>query len=356
MSSDLISQLSAAHCLICGDGVRGGPPFCPACAASPDGPGGSRLLFLAAPSSRAALRSRIRELESLLVDTPSGGELAAVAAGHRALFRGSEALLGRAETALAEAGLGARSLTLVGSARRIPRPFLLLVGAGLATGLVAGLFGSPFMILLSPVVAALLWFAAFERVRRPVVGIAAAPSSLPVDAEAAAVAALAAMEPGRATELLSDLLRMARLVSEQDGIEAVDPDAANLGDVVRFGARVALDVGRLDRTLALLEGQAVERTPTGTSADAGAAADETGATTGATSHPVATLPQHAARTRERLVRCLTSAIQVLGHAQVRLADGAGDDAAIDEAARDLEQNADLHAEAIAEVEALLARD
>lgn len=325
-------QGSGGACLVCREpGAAGG--LCPACTASPAGRAAPRLLFLTGPASIHVQRARMADLEQALSDPIARTDLAAAVRGHRAVLRAPAAVAERATRALDAYGLSALVVTVPGAAAQIPTLFAILVGLGLVVGMIAGALGSPLMGTLSPIVALLLLLAAFERVRTPLLQVRAASSSLPAHAEDAAVAALAGLEFDTAAQPLADVLRMARLLAAHEGLDSMDPGAANLGTVVASAAEVGSEIDRLDQTLDLLSG------PHAPALDE-AAVQEAACRT--------------ERTRDLLVQGLRSALAALGRAQAELSDGSEAASVIAQAAAELETSAREHAAAMSDVEALLS--
>lgn len=334
-SAGVSLTVGTGRCLVCGESVAEELGVCPACAATSEGAkGGTALVFLRSPASRTDRRHRIEDLEDLLGAAARPPDVAAAATGGRALLRAPVAVAARAVGALERDGYPAFATSTLGALRRIPRPFSVLVASGLVVGVTAGAMGSTLIGLSSPAMAILLWLAALERVRRPVLDVRPQPSALPAAAEAEAVAVLSTLPLGTARDLLSDLLRLARLLAAGDGFPHLDPDGSDLGTALRSGAALAKDLDRLDRALALLDASS---THAGTEAS------------------VRDTVAGAERARDRLVQALLSGLAALGRAHAHLADAPGAGAALREALTSLEQEAERHAAASAEVEALLAR-
>ncbi len=331
-SGTLLPVRWSGRCLICGDGVPEGTGVCPACAAaSSDAP--NRLVFLDRPGSRTERRERLRELEDRVGQTASLADLTAVASGLRPLVRAAEPISQRAAEALIADELPAVSLTRLQAAGRVPPQFMRLLSAIVGVGVAAWWTGGTFVALTSPVIAGLLWLAAFERVRRPAIVVSSARSALPEGTDAAAVEALADMPPGAGTDLLSTLLRLARAVAAAPATEELDTGADTLGQVVEQAATLAVEVSRLDQALSVLDG-----TPVSDPED----------------QNMWDVVTRAQRTRDQLVQRLLEAIASLGRAHDHLAESETRLAAIGEAARDLEEDAARQAEATKEIEALLA--
>jgi hypothetical protein len=331
-SGALVPVRWSGRCLICGDGIPEGTGVCPACAAASAG-APNRLVFLDRPGSRTERRGRLRELEDRVGQTASVADLTAVASGVRPLVRAAEPISQRAAEALVADELPAVSLTRLQAAGRVPPPFLRLLSAIVGVGVAAWWTGGTFVALTSPVIAGLLWLAAFERVRHPAITVSSAQSALPEGADATAVEALANMPPGAGADLLSTVLRLARAVAAAPATEDMDSGGHTLGQVVEQGAALAVEVSRLDRALAVLD-----RTPVSDPAD----------------QNLWDVVTRAQRTRDQLVQQLLEAIASLGRAHHHLAESEARLAAIDDAARELEEDAAREAAAAREIEALLA--
>jgi len=320
----------SGRCMVCSDAAPEGAGICPACAGSSasDRP---HLVFLDRPESGGERRDRIRELEVLLEGT-SRADVMAVADGLRPLLRAPAPVARRAAQALTADDLPSRALSPIQVAGRIPHPFYALLAVGLGVGLTAGFAASPLVGALSPVMAALLWVAAFGRTRRAVVEVSAAPSSLSPEAEARAVETLSALPKGNASSLLSDLLRLARLLAGASNLDELDDQALALGTLVEQASAQAEELERLEEALGVLR-----RT---TPADGGDPA-------------VLDSVTRAERVRDRVVQRLLQATASLGRAHSHLAESEARAKAIHTAAGELEVDAALRAEASREVTALL---
>lgn len=330
--SELAPHPGDGRCLVCRGPASDEVGLCPACAATGPGEPGDALVFLAGRPARGDRRARIRSVEAMLGEGISDVDARAAAIGLRPLLRAPRAVASRAAEAFRREGLPATAEPPVAAAHRIPRSYTLLVAAGLAVGVAAGAAGSTLVGVSSPLVAALLWLAAFERIRRPLVRVEARPSALPAPAEAGAVAAIASLPDGTASDLLAELLRVARRLASDPGFESLDPGGRTTADVIAAAVALARDLDRLDGALA-----AMRETSTRGNLDA-------------TRDAVA----GAERARDRLVQRLLAGTAALGRAQASLAAGRSTDSAVEDAVAELERDVRAHAEAAAEVEALLS--
>jgi len=237
-------------CPICGgpDGLSAG--VCPACGVAA---GGRSLVFVRRPGSRAdrsTVAARLADVIGERLDTPDGR---AAASGELALYRVPPSLAVRIVSGLEERGVPARAVPPERAWSAMPGHFFLMLAAIVGVGGLAGLTAAPVYLWLSPLLAATLVLIAHRSMGRALV-TSSSDAAFARDVEATLVDALATLRNGRVRALLGDVARIARplaLSVRRDG----DPGglAACVSDFVGAAAATALEVDRLEETVAVLE-------------------------------------------------------------------------------------------------------
>jgi hypothetical protein len=312
-------------CVVCRATEPFGLGVCPRCARRAGGED-DILVFVERPSAGSPRRAVLDSLADRMPGASFAGHQAA-AEGHRPLLRVPAAAGGRVVELLAEQGIPARTESLATMWRTdVPPPIVVLAGAvtvgGLATGL---LIATPLLFATTPLVAMGLVSAATLGRRTPVWNPRpASPSMLPPDAERAAVRALAELPTGAARALLIDLVRRA---------SAAPGEARLIGVLVQAACGAARELAALERHLDTLETQADRLTATTAGLDA-----------------LARCEQGRDLLVQRLLEATATVSRLSGDAALRAASPGS---ALAVAARDLESEGKLQAEAAREVEALL---
>ncbi|HYT70536.1 MAG TPA: serine/threonine-protein kinase [Gemmatimonadales bacterium] len=171
------------------------------------------LVFLERTTPGPARRAVRDALEERIGASASSAGREAATAGERPLLRVPADAAPRVLELLEAQGLPARTESRLAAWQAVvPAPIVVLAGIVAAAGMAAGLAAAtPVLLLTSPALAAGLAVAAAAGRRTPVWNPpSTGRSSLPADAERAAVQALAALPAGSARALLVDLLRRAK--------------------------------------------------------------------------------------------------------------------------------------------------
>ena len=282
--------MTPARCLICDDSDPFDQGLCPACGgAVPQG--SDSLLFLRTTGSWLEKQEREERLAAVIGERAETGEGREVATGARALVRVPIAAGARVAALLEERGLSARAVPVERALLALPLQFLAMVAGVLVVGSYAGYVAMPVLGATSPVFAlALVVYGHFDA-QKPLLDGSGATSGLPRDGESVLVAAFAELQTGTAREQLVDITRVARTV-----FTTIEPDhhdlRASAGELVTAACATALDVSRLDVTLALIS------------------EDGSGRSEGATS--LTGLRGRCATMREQRVDQLAQALRVLG--------------------------------------------
>jgi hypothetical protein len=334
-----VSQVKPADlgvaCPLCGtdDGFDLG--VCPGCA---DGATTSdTLLFVTAPLDRRARVALADRLANRLGRDARQADLNDLLAGRRPL-----ALLPASGAALAIPRLADQSIPVQAEPareawRHIPATFSATLVAVIVAGMMAGTVATALMWAATPLFAALLVLLAVRRVRTPILRRTAnSRHRLPHAAEQAVKDSLASVRPGPARRLLKDVVRMASGVySQQESARGTHDLEAPLAGLLALCCGIAVDLGHLDESLAILEGQ------------------DTGPSNGIDGDAWLESVTRARRARVELTEMLLEAISVLGRTRIAIASGQSAAEGLTAFAAELESGATAQAEARREVEGLV---
>ncbi len=234
-----------ARCVLCRAPEPFGIGVCPRCARRAGG-GDDVLVFLERTTPGPARRAVREALEERLGTRASAANRDSAAAGERPLLRVPAEAGARVVELLEAQGLPARTESRTASWQAaVPPPIMVLAGVVAATGAAAGFAAAaPMLLVTSPAVAAGLVTLAVALRRAPVWNPPSTRrSTLPADAERAAVRALAALPAGAARALLIDLLRRA------DAVTAGGEGASRLDQLVIAACDAARDLAALEQHL-----------------------------------------------------------------------------------------------------------
>jgi hypothetical protein len=249
------------------------------------------------------------------------------AAGQRPLLRVPAAAGGRVVELLTEQGIPARTESLATVWRTdVPMPIVALASAVSLCGLAAGVVAAtPVLFATTPLVAMGLVSAATLGRRTPVWNPPpAGRSALPPEAERDVVRVLTELPTGAARGLLTDLVRRA---------SAAPAGAGSVGPLVRAACAAARELAALERHLEAFEAQSDRLTATPHGLDA-----------------LARCEQGRDVLVQRLLEASATLSRLSGDAALR---SGGPESALAAAARDLETEGRVQADAAREVEALL---
>jgi len=244
---------SSNRCALCGAPEPFGVGVCPRCARRTGGRG-EVLVFLERTTPGPARRAVREALEDRIGALVSGAGLDAATAGQRPLLRVPAEAEARVLELLDAQDLPARAESRVaGWSATVPPPIAALAGLVALVGAAAGVAAAtPVLLVTSPAMAVALVTLAAALRRAPVWDPSSTRrSTLPPDAERAAVQALAALPAGAARALLIDLLRRA------DGAATSSQAAGGprLDQLVIAACEAARDLASLERQLAAFDAQ-----------------------------------------------------------------------------------------------------
>jgi hypothetical protein len=239
------------RCVLC----RAPDPFgigvCPRCARRA-GDGDDVLVFLEWTTPGSARRAVRETLEDRIGRGASAAARDSAAAGERPLLRVPAEAGGRVVELLEAQGLPARTESRTASWRAaVPPAIVVLASVVTVTGGVAAFAAAtPMLLVTSPAFALGLVLLAVALRRVPVWNPSSTRrSTLPADAERAAVRALAALPAGAARALLVDLLRRA------DTVTAAGNGANGLDQLVIAACDAARDLAGLEQHLGAFDAQ-----------------------------------------------------------------------------------------------------
>ncbi len=321
-------------CPLCGTDDEFDLGVCPGCA---DGSStADTLLFVKAPPDRRERADLGDRLANRVGREARREALQDLLSGRRPL-----ALLPASSAAAAISRLCGQSIPVQAEPareawRRVPRTFSATLVAVIVAGLMAGWLAAPEMWIATPLFVGLLVLLAVRRVRTPILRRSRKTTlHLPSSAEDGVKNSLASLHPGPARRLLKDVIRMASGVFVQQEADPGTGDLeAALGGLLERSCAVAMDLGHLDESLAILE-QLDDRS----SGEGGADWVES--------------VTRARRARDGLTQTLLEAISALGRTRIAIAAGQSASEGLTAFSAELESRATAQAEARREVEALV---
>jgi hypothetical protein len=317
-------------CLLCGSDAPLGTGLCASCVAPDAGRWWrQRLVFLErlARRDREEVENRVRDL---LGEIRSDSDILAAVRGELPLVRVPSDVVERVARHLRESGLPVRIVHPAGVGARLTPALGLTLGAAIGLGMVAGLVAATPMLVLTPMFGVVVAGAVLRRQGPSLLAPAAAPA-LPSGMENRVRESLAGIPDGAARRLLADLLRMTRELYGSGMAAGLEGPLKQLLD---SAARLAADLGGIDDSLAIIDGQA------------GAHAEAPGWT-----ETRARLREVRDRLEDRLVHAITALAR---------ARSAGSESVLEEEKRlaeiveEIEREAVIQAEAHRELESLLA--
>ena len=328
------SDLGTA-CPLCGTDDELDLGVCPGCAdGSPDA---DTLLFVATPPDRRERADLGDRLANRLGARARRPDLHDLLSGRRPLAlvpaSGAEAAISR----LGGQSIPVRAEPARGAWRHVPPSFFATLVAVIVAGIAAARLAAPEMWVATPLFVALLVLLAVRRVRTPLLRRSGrATPRLPRASEQVVKDSLASLRPGPARRLLKDVVRMAAGVHSQQDSDpgAQDLDAPLEGLLVQSCA-VAVDLGHLDESLAILEDL------------------DSDSENGTDGGPWLESVTRARQARDGLTQKLLEAIAVLGRTRIAIASGRSASEGLHAFSAELESGAVAQAAARREVEALV---
>jgi hypothetical protein len=216
----------------------------------------------------------------------------------------------------------------------IPPGLGLVLLSVLTAGALVGLLSGNLIFLASPLYAGLLWILAQIHLRRPAACAGKSDPWLPRDVEERLVTALMSLPVGTPRTLLSDAVRLGRLLWERANVTEDVDIVQDTSELLALAADAATDLARVEEARRVMAGWRAE----------GAPAPVTG--TGAL--------EAIDASRQRLHDLLLDAVRAMGGANRRLPEAGGQAAELAHLADAIETSRLAQAGAVAEVKQLLA--
>ena len=216
----------------------------------------------------------------------------------------------------------------------IPPGLVLVLLSVLIVGAVVGLVSGNLLFLASPLYAGLLWLLAQLHLRRPAACRGKSGPWLPRDVEERLVTALMSLPVGTPRTLLSDAVRLGRLLWERAAVTGDGDIVEDTSELLALAADAATDLARIEEAGRVMASQSSE----------GAGAHVTG--------PGALAAIEASR--QRLHDLLLDAVGAMGGANRRLPEAGGQGTELARLADAIETSRVAQSGAVAEVKQLLA--
>ena len=216
----------------------------------------------------------------------------------------------------------------------IPPALGILLVSMLVAGSLVGILSGHLFFLGSPLYAGLLWILAQLHLRRPAACEGKIDPWLPRDVEERLVTALMSLPMGTPRTLLSDAVRLGRLLWERAAVTGDVDIVKDTSQLLALAADAATDLGRVEEAGRVVASQRAE---------------------GAAAHVTRTEALDAIEvSRQRLHDLLLDAVRAMGGANQRLPEAGGQGAELARLADAIETSRVAQAGAVAEVIRLLA--
>jgi len=322
------------RCVLCGGADPLGLGLCPGCGGAPSGPADT-FVFLDLPDDPVERRAVTARASELLPEVGGAGGREA-RRGVRPLFRATPEGSARVVGALERHRVPARAIPASRRWSRLPAAYVAMLAAVSVAGVGAGLTTMPVLLYTTPLMCGLLFVAAGDRLRTPLVEHRPTSHDLPAELESRVVRALADLPSGTARNLLADVTRLARPLFGRLARIGDDRNTAPiLHELLSSACTAATDLAMLDDSLTRFERERARASaPAADWLDALARSE---------------------RARDALVQRLLEAMAVLARLQSQATYAvSADDAALAEVTRELGGEAAAQAAAAREIEQLLS--
>lgn len=239
-------------CAICGTPDLLDVGYCAGCAGAARSGADDRLLYLRPAGGFIGRRQVSDYLFERLGGAVSRSSVAGAVKGERPLLRVSSRRAAELATRLEVHGT---SVTTVPPARawtRIPRSFSFLLVGTLVAGGLAGLSRIPIMLVTTPLFSLLLFLMAFRRLREPLLPAGPGDSDLPPPVRARVCRAAADLGPGRARDLLIEMVVVARGLYTDPEVGTLSEITDPLDALLERSAAAAGALGALDESVSVL--------------------------------------------------------------------------------------------------------
>lgn len=232
------------RCPLCGGGDLLHLGACLSCL----GRTGDRLVFVRAGKSDR--EGRIRVVRALLPMWTPDYEVRLVADGHLALAAVPSVAQDRIGKAMATRGVALRSAPLQWAVASTPSSLSALLLSIVIVGSLAAP-ANPILYVASPAFAAALWFLAQLQLKRPATIDRDRKPWLAKGHDHELSEALAGLTPGRAKRLLTDLVRLGRLLHTRAKAVGDEDLVDDTGELLSLASEVARDLSRMREVIRL---------------------------------------------------------------------------------------------------------
>jgi hypothetical protein len=239
-------------CPICGTPDLLDVGYCAGCAGAARSGPDDRLLYLKSDGGFVGRRQVGDYLFRKLGGTVSRASVARTVSGERPLLRVSARRAPELAERLREHGTEVVIIPASRAWTRIPTSLSGLLIAILVAGGLTGLARIPVMLVTTPLFAVLLFLMATRRLREPLLPAGPGDSDLPPRVHGRVCRAAADLGPGRARDLLIDLVSLARGLHADREVRDLSEVIEPLDALLERSAAAAGALGALDESIAIL--------------------------------------------------------------------------------------------------------
>ena len=294
---------------------------------------GNGLVFVRQAMRKAERANVVERLQGIL---PPGVEWQAfdlAAKGYQPLASVPLPAVGRVLGAFAHEGVPTHVTPKRWGVAPIPPGLALVLLSVVIVGSLVGLLSGNLLFLGSPLYAGLLWVLAQLRLRRPAACGGKSDPWLPRDVEGRLVTALVSLPVGTPRTLLSDAVRLGRLLWERAAVTGDVDIVEDTSELLALAADAATDLARVEEAGRVMASRKAE--------GEAAHGDHTGA------------GEAIEASRRRLHDLLLDAVRAMGGANRRLSEAGGQGAELTRLADAIEVSRVAQAGAVVEVKQLL---
>ena len=329
MSEITIPEREVGSCVLCDGPDTLHLAVCLDCASRT----GDGLVFVGQTIRKAERASVVERLQGIL---PPGVEWEAfdlASRGHLPLASVPLSAAKQVFEAFAHEGVPTQVIPKRWGVAPIPPRLGLVLLSVLMVGPLVGLFSGNLLFLMSPLYAGLLWILAQLHLRRPAACDGKSEPWLPHDVEEWLVTALMSLPVGTPRALLSDVVRLGRLLWKRAAATGDVDIVEDTSELLSLAGDAATDLARVEEAGRVMASQGAE--------SAGDLVRRTGAL------------EAIEVSRQRLHDLLLDAVRAMGGANRRLPEAGGQGPELARLAEAIETSRVAEGEAVAEIERLL---
>ena len=330
MSEITIPEREVGSCVLCDGPDTLHLAVCLDCASRT----GDGLVFVRQTIRKAERASVVERLQGIL---PPGVEWEAfdlASRGHLPLASVPLSAAKQVFEAFAHEGVPTQVIPKRWGVAPIPPRLGLVLLSVLMVGPLVGLFSGNLLFLMSPLYAGLLWILAQLHLRRPAACDRKSEPWLPHDVEEWLVAALMSLPVGTPRALLSDVVRLGRLLWKRAAATGDVDIVEDTSELLSLAGDAATDLARVEEAGRVMASQGAE--------SAGDLVRRTGAL------------EAIEVSRQRLHDLLLDAVRAMGGANQRLPEAGGQGPELARLADAIETSRVVEVGAVAEMKRLLA--